>query len=122
MTHAGQTVTIELADTTLRIISQHRRADDHRAPQRHRRGQQVQGLRNTHSLASRTVAAGWPVLPAARHPVAVHRSQSRALAALTSLARWRSAPPLSVILDGKIPSSSGRTRGVRAFPANQPNP
>ena len=45
-THAGQTVTIELADTTVRIIDQRRRADRHRAPQRHRRDQQVQGLRH----------------------------------------------------------------------------
>jgi hypothetical protein len=42
--HARQIVTSQLAETTVRVIESARRADYHRAPQRHSRDQQVQGL------------------------------------------------------------------------------
>jgi hypothetical protein len=51
--------------------------------------------------------AGRP--PRAGHPVTAQRSQSRALAALTSLPRWRHAPPLSVIFLGKTSAPIRRT-------------
>jgi len=53
------------------------------------------------------------VLPRRWHPVAVQRSQSRALAALASLARWRSAPPWTLIFPGKDPAPIGED-GERA--------
>lgn len=67
-------------------------------------------------------ATGPAVLPAARYPVAVHRSQSRVLAALALLPRWRSAPPLNVFFPGKIPGAllGGRDQS-RALPVNQPS-
>jgi hypothetical protein len=49
--------------------------------------------------APRELGAGRP--PRAGDPVTAQRSQSRALAALTSLPRWRYAPPMSVIFLGK---------------------
>jgi hypothetical protein len=49
--------------------------------------------------------------PRAGHPVTAQRSQSRALAALTSLPRWRYAPPLSVIFPGKTSAPIRRTGG-----------
>jgi hypothetical protein len=57
--HAGQTVTMQLADNNPSCHRSGWRADHHRAPQRHRTDQQVQGLLDpalTVRLASRTWA------------------------------------------------------------------
>ena len=45
ISHAGQTVTVELGDTTLQVIDQHGELITIVARQQHRRDQQVQGLR-----------------------------------------------------------------------------
>ena len=56
----------------------------------------------------------------AGHPLATQRSQSRALATLASLARWRFAPPLSVIFRGKTRQLSGGRGRSRLRPGCGP--
>jgi len=85
------------------------------APLQLRRDQPVEGLRNTHSAAMVTSDNGPAVLPAPEHPVAVLRSQPKALAVLASHAMALRAT-LDSDLSRRDHGACRRTGQIALFP------